>query len=108
MAKFNITEVSGDLGLLRGKRFDFNEDLQKAFDGEITASLGKAHKHEHVNEGQYKEIVEMYTPIFGTDSDELLGVIELYKLPKNLLANFNKIRKLTWIMTLLGASLLAS
>ncbi len=87
-----------------GKKFFPNEDLTEALRGEIAATLGDPHKTEHAYERKYDRIMEIYTPIFDPDSKELLGVIETYKHPQTLLASISRIRKLTWVLALLGGS----
>ena len=87
-----------------GNKFPPNEDLMTALRGEIAATLGPPHKIEHASERKYNQIMEIYTPIFKTNSRELLGVIETYKQPKTLLESISRTRKITWFMALLGGS----
>jgi PAS domain S-box-containing protein len=94
---------SDNKGLIGGK-FRDNVDLEAALRGEVAASLEAPHKSEHVYERKYDQIMEVYTPIFGSDPTEILGVIETYKHPEGLLARIDKTRQLTWIMALLGGS----
>lgn len=89
-----------------GKKFFPNENLTKALRGEIVANLGAPHKTEHIHEQEYDRVMEIYTPIFDSDSKELLGVIETYKHPQTLLTSISRTRKITWVMALLGGSLL--
>ncbi len=98
------TIIWSDEKELIGKRYGHNENLMKALRGEMEATLDVPHKEEHAHEGGYDRIMEIYTPIFDSDSKELLGVVELYKYPQTLLASIDKTRKLTWVMALLGAS----
>jgi putative nucleotidyltransferase with HDIG domain len=62
-----------------GKVFPIKEDLQKAFDGEITAAATNLQEQENLEErGQYEELFEIYVPLQPTDSEAILGAYEVY------------------------------
>lgn len=89
-----------------GKKFDDNEELEHAMDGILEPELSiisRGEKDEHVGfpEG-VTEFIEYYIPIRREMSGEVVGAVEVYKAPENLLKSMMEIRRLAWLGALLA------
>lgn len=89
-----------------GKKFDDNEELEHAMAGVLEPELSiisRGEKDEHVGfpEG-VTEFIEYYIPIRREMSGEVVGAVEVYKAPENLLKSMTEIRRLAWLGALLA------
>jgi two-component system, NtrC family, sensor histidine kinase HydH len=75
---------------LIGQRFDDNHELEEAFSGDIaieSGEIGRAEKAEHIAfdaDAHGTRFVEAYLPIWSQDHTAVIGVVEIYKLPRAL------------------------
>lgn len=87
---------------LIGRRFDQNEELDEALRAELVVNSGivdSAHlpKSEHVDmDRRVAKFVESYIPIFGRDRRHVVGVVELYKVPRDLFEAIQAGIRLIW------------
>jgi two-component system sensor histidine kinase HydH len=84
-----------------GKRFSDNDELEAAMEGRLEPELSivsRGEKEEHVGfpEG-VTEFIEYYIPIRREMTGDIVGAVEVYKAPQNLLASMTEIRKLAWL-----------
>jgi len=91
---------------LVGLRFDPNHELDEALSGEAVYELSNLLEHpksEYVYfpEG-ITEFVENYLPIWNATHTEVIGVVEIYKLPRILFQTLEKAKWLVWINSILG------
>ena len=75
---------------LIGKRFDDNHELQKALKGELEIESGITSKNQHPkNEHMFLSdkpvhFVETYLPLRDRQTNRVIGVAELYRIPSAL------------------------
>ncbi|MEN8205555.1 MAG: ATP-binding protein [Pseudomonadota bacterium] len=91
---------------LVGRRFDPNHDLDEALAGDLVYELSNLREHpksEYVYfpEG-ITEFVENYLPIWNETRTEVIGVVEIYKLPRILFQTLDKARWLVWVTAIVG------
>lgn len=91
---------------LVGKRFDPNHDLEEALSGELVYELNNLRdqvKSEYVffPEG-VEEFVENYLPIWNAAQTEVIGVVEIYKIPRILFQTLEKAKWLIWVSAFVG------
>lgn len=85
-----------------GRRFAENEELREAFLAEVVVHSGVVDRNtltkpEHRNlDLRHKRFVESYTPIFASDSLEVVGVVELYRIPEQLFGAIHDGQVLIW------------
>lgn len=96
-----------------GRRFNFNAELEESFAGKLTVDTGvvgaQNDKSEHVafDESQLgMTFIETYIPVWSRDHKEVIGVVEIYKLPPALLRAIARGKQLVWMTALLGGLLL--
>lgn len=99
---------------LVGQKFKDNDELERAFTGEIVIESGRLavdrNKPEHVGldkkiaETGFNYFVECYVPIRDERGEKVLAVIEIYKFPRGLIAAIDEGVFLVW-MTSAGSGL---
>jgi two-component system sensor histidine kinase HydH len=88
---------------LTGQRFTVNDELDDALAGRLVVHSGKLDagdpaKGEHVGLAQRTSFyVESYIPIFDPQSHQVLGVMELYKVPVQLNAAIQEALIQLWL-----------
>ncbi len=98
--------VWSDESRLIGRRFPDNLQLTRAIGGRTTVNIVERKKSEHVYEpGDFPLLVEVYVPIIFSGSPRVVGVVETYKVPKQVLANIRK-GQITVAVTALAGTLL--
>ncbi len=90
-----------------GKHFvDDNPELDRALAGELALETGRVNqpaKTEHILfSPEVDEFVENYIPIRDPRNGVVVGVVEIYKLPRVLMQTIAKGARLVWLNTLLG------
>jgi len=84
---------------LIGRYFTSDEDLQRAFEGEVASELSNLDKPEHEFERQYwSQLIETYAPIRADRSGEVIAVSEFYQLPDNLNAQIVSAQFKSWLV----------
>jgi len=101
---------------LVGKRFDRNDELEEALRGKIVVESGTIaadqKKPEHVGlttkatEGESDRFVEEYLPIRDEAGKNVIAVIELYKLPRDLFHSIDAGVRFVWVSVAIGGLLL--
>lgn len=96
---------------LIGQRFDRNDELDRAFRGDVAVHSGAAgdYKPEHVAfEGRAlgTRFVEAYLPIWDPTRESVVGVVEIYKLPHALFESIDEGIYLVWGSAAVGAAFL--
>lgn len=96
-----------------GRRFDFNAELEESFAGALTVESGvvgaQNDKPEHVAFDQSQvgmTFIETYIPVWNREQSDVIGVVEIYKLPSALLRAIARGKQLVWMTALLGGLLL--
>ncbi len=100
---------SSDPGL-HGKTFKENEELEEALLGELVIEKGAVDapgKAEHVFFGRDIDwFVENYIPIRDAKSKAILGVVEIYRIPRALNESISKGRQMVWASIFAGGAFL--
>jgi signal transduction histidine kinase len=87
---------------LVGKKYDSNLELDEALAGKLTVEHGivgdEQHpKPEHINLGQRGDsYVENYIPMVDPADNRLIGVVELYRIPRALFETLSQGVQLIW------------
>ncbi len=93
-----------------GRRFDGNTELEAAFrnDPNPKISLARNHdKEEHASLPEnVSEFIEHYLPIWAGDASRVIGAVEVYRSPENLLRSIHDMRRLIWIGAAVASILL--
>jgi two-component system, NtrC family, sensor histidine kinase HydH len=95
-----------------GRVFENNPELESALAGKIVVEAAILEhrsyvKPEHVfGETLADRFVENYLPVWNTDRSRVLGVVELYREPKDLFTAIRRGLQLIWISTLLSGAAL--
>ncbi|MGB7301069.1 MAG: ATP-binding protein [Burkholderiaceae bacterium] len=91
-----------------GKKFQDNEDLERAFRGELHPELKATQrqtKTEHVNfPPEVTDFIEYYLPIWAGGPTRVVGAVEIYKSPTELLDTIRTGQLYVWLGSL-GAAL---
>lgn len=88
---------------LVGKKYDNNSELDAALSGKLQVEHGVVGdeleaKPEHVNLGRAGDpFVENYIPIFDPADNALIGVVELYRIPRALFETLHQGVQLIWL-----------
>lgn len=102
---------SSDPELIGGK-FGLNHELEEAFAGELeieSGQIGADGKEEHVSFGSFgadntgARFVENYIPIWNPEGRIVIGVVEIYKFPRDLFKAIDEGNWLIWSSALAGA-----
>ena len=91
---------------LIGKRYLDNPELHAALTGQLivkTATVNPRRKAEHVEFAQdVSRFVEYYIPIWDTPKQQIIGVVEVYKVPHALFEAIAKGHRLVWGSAIAG------
>lgn len=88
---------------LVGRRFDQNEELEDALRARLVVNSGVVQtdhlpKSEHVDFGAgVRNFVEIYTPILAVPGGQVVAVVELYKVPRQLFDAIRDGNRLIWL-----------
>jgi signal transduction histidine kinase len=84
---------------LVGAHFPIDEELSRAFSGEIVSEVSQLDEHEHIYERLYWDtLIETYSPIRSKESGEIIAVAEFYILPDDLKAEIRTAQIKSWVM----------
>jgi signal transduction histidine kinase len=92
---------------LVGKRFEFNPELQRALTGQLVFELVSRGERHHKEEHNFfandiTDFVEFYIPIWNVPRTAVVGVAEVYKVPRALFRAMEKGKQLVWISAVAG------
>ena len=105
--------LSSESGLV-GLRFSDNAELAATLRGELifkSGIIGDTHKQEHKDLGEDQpgmRFIETYIPLWNSDRSDVLGAVEVYKLPRDLHRSIIEGQRLIWMSALAGGLLLFS
>ena len=102
------TVVWSNEAKLIGSRYENNEELDEALQGQIEVEMG-LEKEEHEYERDIhseKETTEIYVPLISRIDGEVYGVVEIYKRPGAFMANKRRLLRWIWLASCGGGSLL--
>jgi signal transduction histidine kinase len=95
---------------LVGQRFLDNPELEQAFRGSrpiASGMVGETDKREHALLGERIFFVENYLPIWADESQtRVVGVVEFYRTPTELLAAIQRGRRAIWIGAAIAAAVI--
>ncbi len=92
---------------LIGQRFPDNPDLRLSLAGEVSVMLKGLKKQENAYDRErFTQLAEIYVPIRANPTGEIVGVVEVYKLPERLFAGIRQMRFTIWGISLAGGALL--
>lgn len=94
--------VYSDQGDLVGQKYPVTGDLQEAFDGATTADISPLGKAENAEERGYGELLEIYTPIWGSGGGKAKAVFEGYYDIEDLRAKINSTNEFLWTSIVTG------
>lgn len=92
-----------------GRRFEDNHELDEALRGRIEIESGVVEKTEHVGldaESGGRRFTETYIPLWDETRRNVIGVVEIYRLPNALFAAIDEGVRLVWVAAGLSALLL--
>ena len=91
---------------LVGRKFGPNHELEAALDGKLVYEKGeisKTEKAEHIRFNRNLDwFVENYIPIGDPSAGQIVGVVEIYRIPMALAQSISDGRKLVWSSISLG------
>lgn len=100
---------------LIGRYFGRNDELEAALQGQLVWERGEVEDHTAVAKGEHvmlgarrASFVENYLPVYSSTGPNrtLIGVVELYRVPRKLNDTLRKGTLLVWVCSLLGGAVL--
>lgn len=98
---------SSDRSLI-GKKFDDNDELEEALQADLVIHSGIINpehlpksEHQHLGSSRNR-FVETYVPIFDVHGRQVVGVIELYKIPGDLFEAIDTGIVMVWLAAGIG------
>lgn len=88
--------------MLIGRRFERNDELEEALDARLVVHSGvvdraQLPKAEHLDfDSGVHSFVESYIPVFDEQGGRVIGVVELYKIPRDLFSAIQAGKRLVW------------
>lgn len=80
-----------------GRRFPLSDEFEEALNGNLTTEISSLEAEENASErGLFEELFEIYVPLQFANSDEVLGVYEVYYDLSKLEPRLRRIRYLVW------------
>ena len=101
------TVLWSDESRLIGQRFPDNVPLRSALTGAVAVEVKEVRGAENRYEaGRFGTLAEVYVPIFSGRGGAVVGVLEVYKTPKQLDAMVRWGRRVIWAISLVGGAVL--
>lgn len=90
-----------------GMRFHDNDDLERALGGELVFELSDRlqkfkDEYQFIRNGE-TTFVETYIPVWDSKLDEILGIVEIYKIPRAVFDGMAAGERLIWTTSAAGA-----
>jgi signal transduction histidine kinase len=98
---------SSDAAII-GRVFERNDELEEALTGEVVVNRGSIadelkDKPEHMLLGAERvDYVENYLPVYDSAGQRLIGVVELYKVPRALFRTIQEGTRMVWASAIVG------
>ena len=93
-----------------GKTFPDNDELDEAFRGELIYEKGAVEDGDKLEHIPFRQkinwFVENYIPVIDADSSDVLGVVEIYRVPEALHESIESGRHLVWASVVAGGMFL--
>jgi len=90
-----------------GRQFEDNDDLRRAMSGELVfefSDRAKKSKPEYdFIRSDVTKFVENYFPILDSGHGKILGIVEIYKLPRAISAGISAANRLVWSTAAAGS-----
>lgn len=103
----NGTIIFSDEKELIGKRFEKNEELNEALEGHLEAEIKRdLSKEENIFEKKYGALMEIYIPLYHDETNELIGVAELYQVLDNVDSLISSIQKTVTMLLIISLIIL--
>jgi signal transduction histidine kinase len=91
---------------LIGRTFEFDDDLARAFGGNVVSRITDLTGPENVEERQFGDsLIETYAPVWDEESNEVVAVAEFYQRPHTLVADIQGAQTRGWLIVA-GATIL--
>jgi hypothetical protein len=101
------TVLWSDDDRLIGKRFPENQEVQQALAGRVAVGLKALPKTSPEYErDEFTRLAEIFVPVRAKPSGDIVGTIEVYKLPVRLFAGIRRIWGVIWGVAISGGILL--
>jgi signal transduction histidine kinase len=95
---------------LIGRTFTKNPELDEALAGHLATERGRVkdrRKAEHIMfDASVSHFVEYYLPVRDPHDDRVVGVAEVYKIPRVLNLTIERANRLVWVSALIGGLVL--
>jgi signal transduction histidine kinase/ActR/RegA family two-component response regulator len=103
----SATVLWSDEAQLIGQRFPDNAELREALAGRVAVQIKALAKAEQRYERDaFGVLAEVYVPIYQKGGSEVVGVLEVYKIPARLLSTVRRGQALIWLISLAGGLVL--
>ena len=84
---------------LIGRAFDVEEELDRAFSGEVVSKLSDLSEPENEYERMaWDSLIETYAPVRSEGTDSVVAVTEFYQLPDDLMAKIRRAQLESWFI----------
>ncbi len=84
---------------LIGRKFPIEEDLARAWRGEVTAAISDLREEENATlRGSYPRLLEVYSPVRLSGTEQIIAVAEFYKTVESLEAEILVAQRRSWLV----------
>jgi len=92
---------------LIGRFYEIEEDLERAFSGDVNSHISSLNKPEHEYERLFwDELIETYAPVRADGSGEIIAVSEFYQLPDSLKSDIKLATLQSWLAIVAATTLM--
>jgi signal transduction histidine kinase len=85
--------------LIQNHIFPIEEDLTRAWNGEVTAAISSLDAAENIEEQKrYPELLEIYSPVRLSGTGQVIAVAEFYQTTDDLNAEIANAQKRSWLV----------
>jgi diguanylate cyclase (GGDEF)-like protein len=98
--------VFSDDRALSGRKFEVEDDLHEALEGEVSAEVTDLHSAEDARDRRFGKMVEVYVPLRFTGDREPSGAFELYVPYAHVAARTEREARHTFALLLVGLGVL--
>ncbi len=113
----NVYNPSGEIlwssdSKMIGRSFENNDELVTALQGKLHPELGIANRGEKDEHASLPDgvtrFIEYYIPIWSEDDRSVIGAVEVYKAPQDLLNAIGPLTKMAWLGAAIAGCILFS
>ena len=91
---------------LVGRRFEIEDELEVALDGEVASEVSELEKQENVEDRRFGRLLEVYVPLRFAESQEPAGAFEMYLPYQPIAATIEDDTTTMYLLILGGLALL--